>query len=138
MNKRKLITIKTKGLSLLEVLTVLIIIGLTSLVVIKNLSPTVNKVKKKEANIQLKHLHTLQQTYFMEFNKYTSNLEDLGYTQLPLSTEGGEANYRIEIIEASPSSYKATATSVVDFNQNGTMDVWEIDQSGKIVNIVKD
>lgn len=135
---KKIIKTKVSGLSLLEVLTVLIIIGLTSLVVVKNLSPTVNKVKKKEATIQLKHIHALQQTYFMEFNKYSSDFEELGYAQLPLSNNGGEANYKIELLDASTSGYKARATSVVDFNQNGVMDVWELDQSGKVANTVKD
>lgn len=129
---------KVSGLSLLEVLTVLIIIGLTSLVVVRNLSPTVNKVKKKEAKIQLTLIQTFQQTYFMEFTKYTGDLDELGYAQRPLSTNGGDANYKIEIVDASVSGYKARATAVVDFNQNGTMDVWEIDQTGKVTNTVKD
>jgi len=142
MNTKKILKqiskAKTSGLSLLEVLTVLIIIGLTSLVVVKNLSPTVNKVKKKEAAIQLKHIHSLQQVYFMEFNKYADNFEELGYAQLPLSTNGGEANYKIELLNANTTGYKARATSVVDFNQNGVMDVWELDQTGKIINTIKD
>ncbi len=129
---------KVSGLSLLEVLTVLIIIGLTSLVVVRNLSPTVNKVKQKEAKIQLQLIHTLQQTYFMEFTKYSGDLEELGYAQRPLSTQGGDANYKVDLLDASISGYKARATAVVDFNQNGTMDVWEMDQSGKVVNSVKD
>lgn len=129
---------KVSGLSLLEVLTVLIIIGLTSLVVVRNLSPTVNKVKKKEAQIQLTLIQTFQQTYFMEFTKYSGDLEELGYAQRLLSTNGGDANYKIEIVDASVTGYKARATAVVDFNQNGTMDVWEIDQTGKVTNTVKD
>ncbi|MCT4581133.1 MAG: type II secretion system GspH family protein [Flavobacteriales bacterium] len=129
---------KVSGLSLLEVLTVLIIIGLTSLVVVRNLSPTVNNVRKKEAQFQLKLIHTFQQTYFMEFTKYSGDLEEIGYAQRLLSTEGGDANYKIELVDASINGFKARATAVVDFNQNGVMDVWEIDQSGKVVNTVKD
>lgn len=129
---------KVSGLSLLEVLTVLIIIGLTSLVVVRNLSPTVNNVKKKEAKIQLTLIHTFQQTYFMEFTKYANDLDEIGYAQRPLTTEDGDANYKIELLDASVNGYKARATAVVDFNQNGVMDVWEIDQTGKVVNTVKD
>lgn len=129
---------KVSGLSLLEVLTVLIIIGLTSLVVVRNLSPTVNNVRKKEAKFQLSLIHTFQQTYFMEFTKYSGDLDEIGYAQLALSTDGGNANYKIELLDASVTGYKARATAVVDFNQNGTMDVWEIDQTGKVTNTVKD
>lgn len=129
---------KVSGFSLMEVLITLVIIGLGSLVIVKNLSPTVNKVKYKEAKIQLKFIHTLQQTYFMEFTKYSNELEEIGYAQRLLSTQDGDANYKIEMVEASVSGYKVRATAVVDFNQNGTIDVWEMDQTGKIVNTVKD
>jgi type IV pilus assembly protein PilE len=129
---------KQKALSLLEVLTVLIIIGIISLVVVKNLSPTVVKVKAKEAEYQLKFIHTLQQTHFMEFSKYSSEFKELGYDNRTLVTEGGDANYRIEIVESSVSGFKARATSVVDFDQDGAMDTWEIDQQGKLQNIVPD
>ena len=74
----------------------------------------------------------------MEFTKYSGDLEEIGYAQRLLSTEGGDANYKIELVDASINGYKARATAVVDFNQNGVMDVWEIDQSGKVVNTVKD
>lgn len=131
-------TKKVSGLSLLEVLTVLIIIGLTSAVVVTNLSPTVNNVKKKEAKIQLKLIHTFQQNHFMEFTKYANDLDEIGYAQRSLTVDGGDANYKIELVDASVNGYKARATSVVDFNQNGVMDVWEIDQTGKVVNTVKD
>jgi type IV pilus assembly protein PilE len=130
--------IKLHALSLLEVLTVLIIIGIISLVVVKNLSPTVVKVKAKEAEYQLKFIHTLQQTYFMEYSKYSSDFKELGYEQRPLVPEGGDANYRIEIIESSLTSFRARATAVVDFDQDGSMDTWEIDQSGKIQNTIPD
>ena len=129
---------KVSGLSLLEVLTVLIIIGLTSLVVVNNLSPTINKVKKKEAHFQLKHLDILQQTYRQEHDKYSSDLEEIGFAQRLLKTQDGDCYYKIELLDASVSGYKARATAVVDFNQNGTMDVWEIDQTGKVINTVKD
>jgi type IV pilus assembly protein PilE len=55
-----------------------------------------------------------------------------------LVTEGGDANYRIEIIESSVSSFKARAVSVVDFDQDGTMDTWEIDHQGNVNNTVPD
>jgi type IV pilus assembly protein PilE len=130
--------IKLKALSLLEVLTVLIIIGIISLVVVKNLSPTVVKVKAKEAEYQLKFIHTLQQSYFMEYSKYSSDFKELGYEQRMLVPDGGDANYRIEITESSLTSFKAKATAVVDFDQDGTMDTWEIDHSGKIQNTIPD
>ena len=130
--------IKVSGLSLLEVLTVLIIIGLTSAIVVTNLSPIVNKVKTKEAGFELKRIYTLQETYRYAHDKYTTDMQELGFGQKLLKTEGGDGYYKFEILDASVNGYKARATAVVDFNQNGVMDVWEIDQTGKVVNTVKD
>jgi len=139
VNRFKTFTkIKVGGLSLIEVITVVIIIGVISSIVVTNLSPTVIKTKVKEARFQLNHLHTLEQGHFYEFSKYSGDLQELGFGQLQLTTEGGQANYKIEIIESSVSGYRARASSVVDFDQDGILDVWEMDQTGKITNTVPD
>lgn len=135
---KRLLKTKVNGISLIEVITVVIIIGIISSIVVTNLSPTVIKTKVKEARFQLNHLHTLEQAYFMEFSRYSTDLNEIGFSQLQLTTEGGQANYKIEIVEASNSGYKARATSVVDFDQDGAYDVWEMDQSGKLTNTVPD
>lgn len=135
---KRLHKIKVKALSLIEVITVVIIIGVISSIVVTNLSPTVIKTKVKEARFQLNHLHTLQQAHFMEFSKYSGDFTELGFAQLPLTTEGGQANYKIEMVESSVSGYRARASSVVDFDQDGALDVWEMDQTGKLTNTVPD
>ena len=40
----------------------------------------------------------------------------------------GNANYRIEIVEAGETGFKAQAISVVDFDKDGQFNVWEIEQ----------
>jgi type IV pilus assembly protein PilE len=64
--------------------------------------------------------------------------EEIGFVQEKLTTEGGQANYRIEIVEFSPNAYTARAVSVVDFDNDGTFNVWEIDQDKNLKEIVKD
>lgn len=65
-------------------------------------------------------------------------MEVIGFEQQKLSTEGGTANYIIEIVEAGDNSYRAIATSVVDFDQDGVYSVWEIDQNKKLSETTKD
>jgi type IV pilus assembly protein PilE len=48
------------------------------------------------------------------------------------------ANYKVEIVEASPTTFKARATAVVDFDQDGQINVWEIDHSKALKEITKD
>lgn len=139
MNKKKRKVLrKLKAFSLTEVLVVLVIIGILVLLALPNLMPLITKAKSTEAKMQLQHLYTLQKNHFYEKSRYSSDLEELGYDQEKLTSEGGQANYRIEIIEAGPTSFTAKATAIADFNGNGTFNVWEIDQEKNLREITKD
>ncbi len=91
-----------------------------------------------EAQQQLAFVHTLQKSYFYTYSRYSDSLDEIGFEQQPLVTEDGNANYRIEIVEASESGFKAHAISVVDFDKDGQYNIWEIDQDKKLTEIVRD
>jgi type IV pilus assembly protein PilE len=124
--------------TLTEVLVVLIIIGILILLALPSLLPLITKAKSTEAKIQLEHVYTLEKSYFFEKSKYSKDLQELSYEQQKLSTEGGQANYRIEVTDVTENGFKARATSVVDFDTDGTFNVWEIDQDKKLTEIIKD
>jgi type IV pilus assembly protein PilE len=124
--------------SLSELLIVLVIIGILVLLALPNLMPLISKAKSTEAQLQLSHVHTLQKTYFYMNSKYSNELEEIGFEQEKLVTDGGKANYLIEITHAEATSFTARATAVTDFNGNGTFNVWEIDQNKNLKEITKD
>lgn len=132
-NKKRL-----DGFTLSEMLVVLIIIGILVLLALPRLMPLISKAKSTEAQLQLNHLYTLEKNYFYMYSKYSPDFEPIGYEQEKLTTEGGTANYKLEIIYANSSEFKCRATSVVDFDGDGKYNVWEIDQDKKIVEVVKD
>ncbi len=127
-----------KAFSLTEVLVVLVIVGILVLLALPNLMPLITRAKSVEAKTQLEHVYTLQKNHFYERSKYSTDLTELGFEQETLTSDGGRANYRIEIVEASPASFLARATAVVDFNGNGTMNVWEIDQDKRLAEVTRD
>lgn len=129
---------KLKAFTLNELLVVLIIIGVLVLLALPSLLPLITKAKTTEAKLQLKHLQTLQESHWFEYSKYTNDLNALGFEQATLVTENGNANYRIEIIEASEAGFRARATAVVDFDKDGVFNVWEIDQDKKLIEVIKD
>lgn len=126
------------GFTLTELLVVLVIIGILVLLALPRLMPLISKAKGTEAQLQLAHLQTLEKNFFYMKSKYSANLEDIGFEQEKLVTEGGTANYKIEIMEASTTGFKARATAVVDFNGDGKFNVWEIDQDKNLVEVTKD
>ncbi|MDR2292327.1 MAG: prepilin-type N-terminal cleavage/methylation domain-containing protein [Prevotellaceae bacterium] len=129
---------KLKAYSLSELLIVLVIIGILILVALPNLMPLISRAKSTEAQQQLAFLHTLEKNHFYTYSRYSLSLEEVGFEQQPLVSNGGNANYLIEIVEASEQGFKATATAIVDFDGDGIFNVWEIDQDKKLIEKVKD
>ena len=130
--------IALKAFSLPELLVVLVIIGILVLVALPNLMPLISRAKATEAQQQLTFLHSLEQSYFYTYSRYSDDLMELGFEQAQLVIEGGNANYRIEVISADEKGFQAQAVSVVDFDKDGIFNVWEIDQDKKLRESVKD
>ena len=130
---------KVDAFTLPELLVVLVIIGILILLALPELMPLVARAHSLEAKNGLKMVHTLQKTHFYEYSKYSDNLESIGFEQQKLiSEEGGSAKYQIEIVESGTNNFLARATAVVDFDGDGTFNIWEIDDKGDLVEVVKD
>jgi type IV pilus assembly protein PilE len=132
------LTKKLKAFTLAELLVVLAIIGILVLLALPSLMPLISKTKAMEAQLQLKHLMQLEKSYFFVHSKYSASIDDLGFEQARLVTQDGHANYKIEVLEASNKSFKARAISVTDFDQDGEMNVWEIDANENLHEVTKD
>lgn len=131
---------KVKAYTLTEILVVLVIIGILVLLALPNLMPLITKAKTTEAKLQLEHLAKLQQSYFYEHSKYSSDLAELGFIQEKLSSDGkdGKANYKVEITTANNNAFSAKATAIADFDGDGVFNVWQIDQDKTLKEITPD
>ena len=137
---KSLLKTKVKAYTLTEILVVLVIIGILVLLALPNLLPLITKAKTTEAKVQLQHVYTLERGYFFEKSRFSSDLIEIGYLQEKLSTEAkdGKANYRLEIAQATPSTFLAKATAIVDFDGDGIFNVWQIDQDKNLLEVVPD
>ena len=124
--------------SLTELLVVLVIIGNSGAGGDAELDAVDLKGEGDGAQQQLTFLHSLEKSYFYTYSRYSDDLEELGFEQATLVTDGGNANYRIEVVEAGENGFKAQAVSVVDFDKDGVFNVWEIDQDKNLKETVKD
>lgn len=129
---------KLRAFTLMELLIVLIIIGILVLLAMPNLMPLISKAKSTEAQLQLEHIHTLEKSYFYLHSKYSSDFRDISFEPATLTSNGGNANYQIEIIEASNTAFKARANAVTDFDGDGVMNVWEVDHNKNIKEVTPD
>ena len=129
---------KEDGFSMTELLVVLVIIGVLVLLALPRLMPVVTKAKTTEAKLNLKQVYMLEKSYKFENDRYSENLAEISFDQETLVTDGGTARYKIEIAESDLNSFKATATSVIDFDNDGKFNVWEVTQTGKIKEVIPD
>jgi type IV pilus assembly protein PilE len=129
---------RIQGFSLPELLIVLVIIGILVLLALPNLMPLISKTKATEAQLQLSHLHTLEKNHFYMYSKYSNDLNEIGFEQEKLVSEGGKANYQIEITSTESTTFTAKATAVVDYDGDGIYNVWEIDQDKNLKETTKD
>lgn len=127
-----------EGFSLTELMVVLVIIGILVLLALPRLLPLVTKAKTTEAKLSLKQVYMLERTYKFEYDTFADNLQSIGFEQEKLITEGGNARYSIEIVNADVNAFTATAISVVDFDDDGIFNVWEVNEDGKILEKIAD
>lgn len=126
------------AMTMMEILVVLVIIGILISIAVPNNTAMVTKAKSIEAQRELQMVQNLQHANFLQYSKYSNDLNQIGYIPHKLVTAGGAANYQISVSESSNTGFKARAESVTDFDGDGQMNIWEIDQSGQPVEIQKD
>lgn len=138
MNLKKIHAKKAKAFSLAELLFVLGIIGILYLLVMPNQSSAVAMAKSIEAKGMLNQVYALEKNQFFMYSKYSNSLEEIGFEQERLVTEGGQANYRLMVEDATSNSFLVKAEAVVDFDGDGQYNIWQIDQNKMLKEIVKD
>ncbi|HYF68651.1 MAG TPA: prepilin-type N-terminal cleavage/methylation domain-containing protein [Ohtaekwangia sp.] len=131
---------RIKAFTLSELLVVLVIIGILVLMALPVLMPLISRTRSVEAKQGLKHIYTLQKTYFYEFSKFSNDLEKISFEQEKLVSEGedGKSTYSFEIVNADVKTFVARATAIVDFDGDGQFNIWEIDQNNNLIEVVKD
>ena len=129
---------KFPSFNLQEMLIVLAIIGILLLIALPNLMPLITKAKSVEAQSQLKAISNAQITYRYMYSKFSMDFNELDFQPPKTVKEGGTANYSYQIVQATTANFKARAEAVTDFDGDGVLNVWEIDESGNPRQIVKD
>ena len=126
------------ALNLQETLIVLAIIGILLLLALPNLMPLISKAKSIEAQTQLKAIYNAQTTHRYMHSRFSINMDELDFEAPKTVKENGTANYLYEIVRADDATFKARAEAITDFDGDGILNVWEIDENGNPKQITKD
>ena len=69
---------------------------------------------------------------------YTQDMTVLDFEAPKTVKENGTANYHYSITNSTNSSFTARAEAITDFDGDGILNVWEIDEMGNPKQLIKD
>ncbi len=124
--------------TLQELLVVLTIIGILTLLAIPTFKGLFGEAYSTEAKMHLKKIQEHQEMYRSTKFAYADNFQDIKYDLPTTVLEGGEGKFLYEITSAGKGGFVAQATAIEDFDGDGQLNVWEIDQSGQLNEIISD
>lgn len=127
-----------QAFTLTEVMVVLVIIGILMLIALPNFTALFEDAHSLEAQMQLEHLANRQNMYHQKYFKYATDLGAVGFEAPKTVQEGGIAKFAYDIVKSDGIDFLARATAVVDFDNDGTFSIWEIDKEGNPTQVIPD
>ncbi len=98
-----------RGITLMELMIVVVIIGILTAIAYPSYRQYVAKAKRNEAKAALLQISTMQERFYLQNSTYTADMTALGFpvgSNFP--TDSG--SYVVNVTAASPAAFSATAT----------------------------
>ncbi len=127
----------SKGVTLIELMIVVIIMGVLASLAIPRFMNTTARAKQSEVRGILKQIYTQERCYYQEFDTYTDDIPTLG---IEIVKKMGNSWYNYSItINGNGTSFTATAHAPdPGIDDDPTPDTWTVDGTGSIVCVSDD
>ena len=121
---------RKNGFTLIELLITIAVMSLIVAIALPQYSKYVAKSRQQEAKAQLMAVRQAQEIYKLQYSAYTSVTANLS------GWKGTSGSYTFAVTAAGAATFAASATGNID--NDGTNDVWTMDQDGNLLNTSND
>ncbi len=119
-----------RGVTLLELMIVVVIIGILTAIAYPSYRQYAAKAKRNEAKAALLQIATLQERFYLQNNTYTENMTNLGFST-PSDHYTSSGSYRVNVDPgADANTFSATATYLNSDEELGKCGTFTIDGAG--------
>jgi type IV pilus assembly protein PilE len=117
------------GVTLMELLLVVVIIGILATIAYPNYREFAARAKRTEARAALLKIATNQERFYLQNNRFTSDLTLLGFNADPYTTDS--ESYLVRITAATASNFTAEADYIPGDNEASKCNIFRIDGRGQ-------
>ncbi|MCH8308151.1 MAG: type IV pilin protein [Proteobacteria bacterium] len=118
-----------RGITLLELMIVVVIIGILTAIAYPNYREYVTRAKRTEAKAALLQIATNQERFYLQNNTYTTNMTNLGFPVAGAFLSDSDS-YIINVGAADANDFTATATFQLGGDEAGKCLTFQIDGRG--------
>jgi len=124
-----------QGVTLLELLVVVVIIGILTAIAFPNYREFVARAKRAEGKAALLKIATNQEKWYLQNQTFTANLGQLGFSgSAPFKSETGAYTLTVTPNPTYPQGFIATATYIPDDAEKNRCTSFSIDGGGSKTN----